>query len=330
MKFLPYAEAAAVPNVIVDGAATGNTLLTLSHWPKSGTPPDLRGDTSTAIVFNYLDAPRFHVDADAVSNNHFDEDGLLGIFAMLQRSIAERRRALIVDAAQAGDFGVFGARDAARIVFTLAAYADAASSPFPRSVFDQPYSDMADELYVRLLELLPQLLAGVNDFQTIWEDEDARLTASEELIEKGLITIEERRDLDLAIVRMPENLERHRVHRFTQVRLAECHPFALHNRTTCSRLLIVRGASVEMQYRYEGWVQMASRRPALRVDLAPLAGELNHDETTGGRWVFDGVDRITPRLHLEGSAGSSIPVDGIQRRVEHHLRTGPPAWNPYD
>ena len=37
-------------------------------------------DTSTANVFNYLDRPDLHVPAEVVSNNHFDEDGLVGIY----------------------------------------------------------------------------------------------------------------------------------------------------------------------------------------------------------------------------------------------------------
>src|SRR5262245_61496807 len=112
MQFVPYTNVEAVPNVIVDGAATRNTVLTLSHWPKSGTPADLRADTSAAIVFNYLDSPRFHVGASAVSNNHFDEDGLVGIFAMLNPALAAAHRDLLIDAAQAGDFGVFKTRHA--------------------------------------------------------------------------------------------------------------------------------------------------------------------------------------------------------------------------
>jgi hypothetical protein len=330
MRFIPYDQIGSVPNVIVDGARTESTVLTLSHWPKSGTPAELKGDTSTAIVFNYLDSPKRHVDADLVSNNHFDEDGLVGIFAILEPAIAERHRDTLIDVAQAGDFGVFAERHAARIAFTLSAYADADTSPLPKSLFDLPYSQLASELYVRLLDLLPGLLGSVDDYRAFWEREDAKLTACEELIENGLITIDERPELDLAVVRLPEELPRDRVHRFTQQRLAECHPFALHNRTSCTRLLVLQGCRAELQYRYEGWVQMASRRPAPRVDLSALADELNLEEGTEGRWIFDGVDRITPRLHLEGSSGTSIPLETIVGRVEHHLRTGRPAWDPYD
>src|SRR5262249_46393667 len=46
MRFVPY-PSAAIPNIIVDGAANSHTVLTLSHWPKSGSPTELRADTST-------------------------------------------------------------------------------------------------------------------------------------------------------------------------------------------------------------------------------------------------------------------------------------------
>jgi hypothetical protein len=315
MRFVPYLSA-TMPNIIVDGAGNSHTVLTLSHWPKSGSPATLKADTSTEIVFNYLDAPGYQLDVEAVSNNHFDEDGLVGIFVLLQPSFAQRHRDLLVDVAHAGDFGVFRQRKAARIAFVLSAYADPGSSPFPADLFRRPYPAMAAELYSQLLDVLPGLMTSVDDYRALWEGEDARLTASEKLIDRGLITIEEHRDLDLAIVRLPDDS-------------TECHPFALHNRTTCNRLLLLWSRHAELRYRYESWVQLASRRPAPRVDLSELARELNEEETAGGRWVFDGVDEITPKLHLEGSADTSWPLDAVVKRVQHHLRTGRPAWDPY-
>ena len=90
MRFVPYTDLESIPNVIVDGARAGSTVLTLSHWPKSGTPPELRADTSTGIVFNYLDTPSSHVDVDVVSNNHFDEDGLVGMMILLDPVVADK------------------------------------------------------------------------------------------------------------------------------------------------------------------------------------------------------------------------------------------------
>src|SRR4051812_9545448 len=211
MRFLPY-QSATVPNIVVDGAGNSHTVLTLSHWPKSGSPNALKGDTSAAIVFNYLDSPEYHVEAEVVSNNHFDEDGLVGIFALLQPLVAQRHRDLLIDVAQAGDFGVFERRHAARMAFVLSAYADPESSPLPPALFSRPSAELASGLYVELLDVLPRLMIAVEDYRSLWEREDAKLTASEELIERGLITIEEQPDLDLAVVRLPEELTRQQVH----------------------------------------------------------------------------------------------------------------------
>ena len=193
-----------------------------------------------------------------------------------------------------------------------------------------PYQQMAGQLYEYVLNIFPQLLTDLNDYKHLWEAEDVKLSASEKLIENGDITIEERPGLDLAIVNMPVGLPPTRVHRFTRVCLTECHPFALHNRTKCTRLLVVQGQHVEFQYRYESWVQLASRRPPLRVDLGDLALEFNQEEESEGRWVFDGVESITPRLHLDGASTTTLSPDAICRRLEDRLSTGVPAWNPYD
>ena len=329
-RFVPYHRLDSSPNIIVDGAAAPGTVLTLSHWPKSGTPADLKRDTSAQIVFAYLDAPDRYARADLVSNNHFDEDGLVGIFTLVARATAEKHRDLLMDVASAGDFGVYKRRDAARIAFTLSAWADSSTSPLPQELFAAPYPETAGRLYEHLLELLPRLLTGVGEYREFWEAEDETLSASEELIESGDITFDEQAALDLAVISIPEELRPKTVHRFAQARLSECHPYALHGRTNCTRLLIVQGQHMEFRYRYESWVQLASRRPPARVDLQELARELNEEEASAGRWVFDGVERITPRLHLQGSAKTSLSAATVRARLERHLATGAPAWNPYD
>lgn len=135
------------------------------------------------------------------------------------------------------------------------------------------------------------------------------------LFDAGRITIEEQPELDLAVVRGPAS--------------GEWHPMAVHTRTAATRLLLVRGSRVEFRYRYESWVQMASRRPGLRVDLTALAGDLTREDGVAGRWRFEGVEPITPRVYREGGASTLTP-DDIRRRLEVALRAGAPAWNPYE
>jgi hypothetical protein len=314
LRFVPYAEAADLPNIVVDGAAAAATVLTLSHWPQSGTPATLRADTSAEIVFNYLDVPATHVEVAAASNNHFDEDGLIGIFALTRPELAARWRALLVEIARAGDFGVCRSRNAARIAFVLAAYAEKSSSPLPRSTFAGPYAEVTARLYEELLPIVPHLVTHVEDFQKLWAAEDRALEESQWLLDGGIVTIEPNPDVDLAIVRVPADS-------------VEPHAMALHTRTPYSRLIVVHGTSVELRYRYESWVQFASRRIAPRVDLAPLATELNALDP-GAAWTFEGVEQITPRLYRQ-APGATLPVDRVIERMIESLRIGPAAWNPY-
>jgi hypothetical protein len=209
----------------------------------------------------------------------------------------------MVDTAAAGDFGVYKQREAARIAMTIKVYGEADESP-----------------YEQLLGLLPELLTNVSAYRSMWEADDARLSRTEELIDRGRIAFEERPELDLALIRASEDLGLH---------LSEWHDFALHNRTERTRLLVIQGRDVEFRYRYESWVQFQSRRVLPRVDLVPLAEELNQMEEGGSQWVFEGVGSITPSLHLEGDSPTSIEPDAIIQRLTHHLRTGAAAWNPY-
>jgi aromatic ring-cleaving dioxygenase len=153
----------------VDGTANAGTVLTLSHWRQSGTPTELAADTSAEIVFKYLDTPHLHVEAETVSNNHFDDDGLIGAFALTNSRIASQHRELLIDAAQAGDFGVYRDRNAARISFVITAYADPTVSPLPKSIFQLRYPELAAELYREALELIPALLDNLEAYRALWE-----------------------------------------------------------------------------------------------------------------------------------------------------------------
>jgi len=314
MRFVPYYELSDIPNIIVDGAAQADTKLTLSHWPHSGTPWDLKQDSSAQIVFKYLDTPAHHVSVEAVSNNHFDEDGLVGIYTLLNPEMAQTHRDLLIDIAAAGDFGTYHIRDAARIAFVIASHGDSNSSPLNSSIFRHSYPQMAAALYTEMLQRLPEIVSHPERFKKYWEAADAELTSTEESIRSGTIRIEENPVLDFAVVSGPEQ--------------ASYHPMAIHNATTCSRILEMRGSRYEFTYRYESWVQFMSRRVLPRVDLSRLAERLS--DTEGKRWHFDGVDQIVPQLSLQDDGPSKIPPGEFRREIEAFLQSASPSWDPFD
>jgi Family of unknown function (DUF6687) len=318
VRYLEYGALDGIPNIVVDGSAHPDSLLTLSHWPKTPTPEVLQDDLSAQITFHYLDHPELHVPAEVVSNNHFDQDGLMSVYALVDPEGAQARRERVVDVARAGDFGTYHDRDSARIAWAIA-------------WLGEDVGDDADP-YAVVLERVPELLDHPERFRDRWAEEDAHLAASEAAIASGAVHIEEREDLDLAIVTVPASWNPRPVHRFTRAESQALHPSALNNATDRFRLLIERGDKYEVQYRYETWVQYRSRRPLPRVDLQPLAAELSTREPGAARWSFDGVEEIAPVLHLTGAGddpSSAIPPEELRALVVDTLTTGVSAWDPY-
>jgi hypothetical protein len=84
-----------------------------------------------------------------------------------------------------------------------------------------------------------------------------------------------------------------------------------------------------VELRYEGWVQLQSRPVRPRRDLAPLAARLQDEETGDAVWSATPVGRLLPRLHLGDGQESSIAPDRFVELLIDHLRTAPPAWDPF-
>ena len=110
MRYVPYHRLANLPSIIVDGKANDSTVLTLSHWPSSNTPVELKADLSAEIVYRYLNNSDSILSkpCDVVSNNHFDEDGLVSLYSLLNPQAALEEQSTLVDIASAGDFGFAG------------------------------------------------------------------------------------------------------------------------------------------------------------------------------------------------------------------------------
>jgi len=329
VQYVPYQCVGDQPNIIVDGAPLASTVLNLSHWPVNRTPAAVRRDSSTATVFAYLDMAELHQNVPIVSNNHFDEDGLCSMFALCQPSVALDHRALLIGCGMAGDFGVYEDADALRLCFILEAFGDPGVSPLPAETFAGCEQQRVESLYRTMLERLPLLLGDVNAYEALWGAQFEHVEESAELIARGAITIAEYADVDLAVVSIPDDQPLRTVRRYFEPEQAAVHPFAIHNATTCNRILRVTGARYELQYRYESWLQLVSHRPALRVALDGLAARLNAIEGASGTWRCESVTEIVPRLYLEGVGASSIELGRFVDEVCSYLATAPVAWDPY-
>ena len=121
MKFEFYHEGlGGAPLLSVDGTVEG--ALHLSHWEGNRTPEELRADTSTEIALNFAEWPRREEWArgvEVVTNNHFDADGVLSVWSVLNGERALDLRSELVSAAEAGDFSEFPNESAVRVSILL-------------------------------------------------------------------------------------------------------------------------------------------------------------------------------------------------------------------
>jgi hypothetical protein len=293
VRYVPYGELAGRPHVMVDGAATAGTALVLSHWPGSTTPRELAADLSTEIALRYVERPDLHVDAVLASNTHVDEDGAAGLFALVEPALALAHRALLVEVARAGDFEATTSRDAARLAFALAAVARPGAG------------------YQPLLDRLPGWLADPGSARDHWADDDDHLGRSLAAIAAGALVVDEEPELELSVV--------------TPTTDDDLHPIAVHGAIAGLVVLTLAPGRPQLRYRYETWVRLTSRRVRPRVDLAPLAARLA--ELDAVPWRAGDVDDMTPACEPVGE--SELDPALVRAEVVAHLRTAPPAWDPW-
>ena len=309
MRYVEYEASATEPNIVIDGSPNDGTVLCLTHWPGIECPaPGMADDLSAQMAFRYLDSDMaLHGDAEVVTNNHFDQDGFVGVFALVHPEIALPRRELLLDIAAAGDFGTYRDRRAARISMVMSAWS------FEHDPFDCALARFA------------ALLDDQEPYRLIWEAEDADLTASEAALDARSVTIDTEPALDLAVVRVDESVGPWSGHRFAgSQRFEGVHPMALHNATDMSILALVHGRRYSLTHRYETWVQYQTRPRPCRVDLVPLAAQLTAMDDVA--WSADPVGRLTPTLRHDGE--SSLSPETFLMTAREHLRTSPPAFDP--
>ena len=104
-EFVEESYEGDVPAISCDGLVPGSAL-DLTHWQGNHTPRRYKADTSTEIALSFVvsaEAREQWATAVAV-NNHFDTDGVLSVWTLIDPEAALARYELLVAAAEAGDF----------------------------------------------------------------------------------------------------------------------------------------------------------------------------------------------------------------------------------
>src|SRR5215211_8437144 len=176
MKFEFYTDALEnTPKLSVDGTVPNS--IHFSHWEGNETPRELKADTSTEIALNLVSSRQrdsFTQGIDLVTNNHFDCDGVLSVWTVLNGERALEFRDLLIAAAEAGDFSEHTSDDGVRVSIAIqgsdqAGSNNADASPLASLLAGREVDDDA-EAYDLVLPEVERLLTNVNAYESLWSD----------------------------------------------------------------------------------------------------------------------------------------------------------------
>jgi hypothetical protein len=271
-------------------------------------------------------------DVALASIDHYDVDGLVALGLLVLDGLDAAHGPLLVEAARVGDFEVVTDASAARIAFALNALDERHRVDAPAVTGSSPADpwERCATVADRALGLLFALAAEPERFESWWRPEWSAYDASLRVLAEGGATVEERPELDLAVVRVDPDLDGTGAAGWKSSPL---HRAALHSATPCLRVATLAPGRMTFHYRYESWVRLTGRRPRPRVDLERVAHDLTAAETAPSRWIFDGAGSVSGALHLSGDdAVSTIEPEHFVDVLSHQLAIldqGPSAWDPY-
>lgn len=289
----------------VDGVVEAG--LNLSHWPGNRTPAHLRADTSTEMALNLARDPgrgAWLEGVSIVSNNHFDTDGLLSVYAALRPEEALCHEKRLVQAARTGDFGEFNSPDAFKLDCVVTAFDDDRRSPVASEIRGLPETERYQILYEHLLKTLPALLTDTARYKDLWADPLRSLMGSLMRV-KDVCRIREHQDARLTVIEADEPLDQ----------MARFNVAGHHRVLTATRA--DGGFVYEMAFQIFSWFDTVTPPRGARADLTDVALELNRLEPQApGRWTYTGNDSLDAKLYRAAADGtpvlSTLPLEAME------------------
>jgi hypothetical protein len=333
MRFEFYNDAIAnVPKLSVDG--TVDNAIHFSHWQGNETPVSVKADTSTETVLNVVAAPNraeLTRNIDLITNNHFDTDGLLSVWAMLTGERALPLRDRLIAAAEAGDFSEMTSVDGVRASIVIQGSdspIDKSGSPLAAKLAGHAVDDEAEQ-YVLALPHVEDVIRNTDKYEELWRDHWSRIETALDSFAKGASTVEEFTDVDLSLVTLARDI--FGPNGFDPARDAA--PFTAFSRRAKGTLFLITtqlngGWAYRLDYPYYSWAETVVRPAVERRDLSLLLERLNELETnTNGRWADDSSELASAaKFQSAGRLQSSeIPPDEVVSQIRQIFAESPAA-----
>jgi hypothetical protein len=328
MRFEFYSEAiAAEPKLSVDG--TVDNAIHFSHWQGNETPTAVKADTSTEIALNVIAAANrdeLTQGIDLVTNNHFDTDGVLSVWTMLNGERALPLRERLIAAAEAGDFCELSSVDGVRASIVIQGSdspTDKSGSPLAQQLGGEAVTDEA-RAYELVLPHVESVITRTNDYEALWRDSWARIEVALDSFAKGESRVEEDAAARLSIVTLAPEV-------FGAIGFDPYHhsaPFTAISHHAHGQLFLIAtpmngGWAYRVDYPYYSWAETIVRPKIHRHDFSSLVTSLNElDASENGRWRIDSSELASAIKFSDASnrlAVSKLQPDAVADQVRAAL-----------
>lgn len=333
-QFVPFAELKKKAAIVVDSNHPNG--LVLSHWRGAPTPESLRDDTSAGIVLNAIRTAIPELELPYVTANHFDIDGFVGVWSLLNPELAMEQEELLRQMALIGDFRELDlnhplAGEALKLVCWINAKEKELFWP-PFGAEEQAESEvtLCPKKFDYFLKNFYRVLQDPDWERGSWEDEVGSALLGYREMFNPKTKLSRHPDTGLIVVETPHPI----------------HYYGLFSRTIGFDIVLscYEHNRYELEYKYTTWVDLASRPTLPRINMAPLAEKLNQLERSGYTWTADSITETGPILRLEGKdlsraqtfdsptgrkiLSSTIEVEELKQIVVQHYQDAYAAIQP--
>jgi hypothetical protein len=330
MRFEFYTAALDdVPKLSVDGTVSDSVHF--SHWEGNQTPDEVKADTSTEIALNLVASPnrqKLTQGIELVTNNHFDTDGVLSVWTVLNGERALALREQLIPAAEAGDFSEFSTENGVRASIVIqgsdqASPNNESGSPLAAFLAGKEITDDA-EAYDLVLPEVEGVLRNPGQYETLWRSGWDAIAHAMESFEKGKSKVAEYQDSGLSLITLaPEVFS---ASGFNPTRHAA--PYTAISRYARGQIFLIAtpfrdGWSYRIDYPYYSWAETAVRRRIKRHDFGVLISQLNQTEqNSDGRWKLDNSEMTSAVKFLDASntpAASRLRPDELVNALQAEI-----------
>jgi hypothetical protein len=323
VEFRYYNEKLAKkPKLSVDGIVP--VSLHFSHFKGNKTPPRYKADTGTEIAIKVAEDSSFDRNRVPIcTNNHYDTDGVLAVWAMCLPEDAVLSKDIAIKAAECGDFNHYTTDEAFKVDAAIEGYRHSPNSPYAATIAGLDEAAADGYVYQKLSHMFPELWQDLDKHRILWEHPLGEVNKSFDAFRAKTFSVKEFWDEWLSVAEGPFEPHRVAVDRFCQGRV-----FLLANSQPTKK-----GMTYEVDYAYYSWADTVQREKVEWVDMGPLAEALNQKDKGDGKWktAWKGQGDTAVLRYVradDGPGASNLTVPEVTEMLRVHLKTGPKVQAP--